>query len=175
MIDPHHRPERLLPAHRQNGHRQLDPLGDLVVLGILSKGGELGKSSAHRPRLRIQRGIVGPSGLVDLGRIGRKLVPETIEKNPLPALHQPLGVRAAKREMPEEGIAQQFVPRIDTRNRRVHQHQPIHLVPISCGVGVHHHVADVVRDDNGAVVSKSRDHGPNVPGLCLFVVARGGS
>ena len=47
---------------------------------------------------------MGPRGLVDLCRVGGKLVPEAVETNALAPRDEPLGVRAAKGEMPEQGV-----------------------------------------------------------------------
>src|SRR5882724_1160461 len=107
----HRRTKRLLTTECQHGHRQLAPgYKCLVIDSILIKGLELLEPGMHRTGLRVHFGVVGARGLRELLRIRRELVPEPIEIDPLATRHQPLGVGAPERKMPERVAADDIVP-----------------------------------------------------------------
>ncbi len=86
------------------------------------------------------------AGLVEVLRIGRELVPEAVEVDPLAALHEPFHVRAAEAEVPEQRVLQNLVPGADAGDRRVHQDQMADPARILGDEGVGDHVADIVGD-----------------------------
>src|SRR5258708_4865508 len=78
----HHRSEGFFAADGQDRHWQR-PLGEksLVVDDILIEGMELLETRVHRARPSIECGVVLTGGFMEVLRIGRELVPETIEIN----------------------------------------------------------------------------------------------
>src|SRR6476620_5887663 len=82
--------EALLAADRENGNLELAGSEEfLIVDGVLPEGGELRESIMHRVRPRIERCVVNSRLLIDVARIGRQLVVETIEVETLAASNQP--------------------------------------------------------------------------------------
>ena len=110
-------------------------------------------------------------GLAEALRIGRELVPEAVEVDPLAAGDQPLGIRALEREMPERARADDLVPGPDPGQRRVHDHEAGDPPRKLRREGVADHVADVVGDEVGPVDRERIEDARDVPPLGLLVVA----
>ena len=86
-------------------------------------------------------------GLAEGLRVGGKLVPEAVEVDAFASGDQPLHVRAAEAEMPQEWALEYLLPRADPRQRRVHQDEPGYPVRVLRGERVSDHIADVVGDE----------------------------
>ena len=119
----HHRAERLLAADRQHRHGQLALAGEegAVVGRILIEGRELREAGMHGAGQGVELGVVLARGLRECGRGRRKLVPEAVEIDALAPRDQPLHVRSAEAEVPEQRVLQDFLPRTDAGQRRVDQ------------------------------------------------------
>ena len=126
---------------------------DLVVLGVLRERGELLEGVVHVARPRVERGVMLARRLVDRLRIGRQLVVEAVEIDALAALDQPVDVRPAEIEMPQQRAFEDLVPRPDAGQRRVDHHPFGDAVGILRGERVADHVADVVGDEIGLLRS----------------------
>src|SRR4029077_16830655 len=164
------RTKRLLSADSQYGHRQLHPLENFIILCVLGKRRELGEPSPHSAWLCISGGKEISGRLVRLGQIASEVIPNSIEVDALAASHEPFGIRTMKIEMPNTGVQQNLLPRLDAWNRCVHYNQPLNFVRIHCSVGVSPHIADVVCDPKRLVISQRRHDCANVFGLRLLVV-----
>src|SRR5260221_3274548 len=100
-----------------------------------------------------------------------ELVIEAVEEDSLAALHEALDVRTAEIEMPRLWRTLDCVPWIDAGDRRVHHHETLDLVGIARGVGIRHHIADVVSYDRAAVKTQGQHHRAQVRRLGPLVVA----
>src|SRR5580765_5067560 len=98
----------------------------------------------HRAGSRVDPGVMATGRFVDLRRVARELVPETVEVDALAAGDQTLGVRAAEVEVPQRGQAHNLIPRRDAGHRRIYHNQAACLVRIARRVGIRDHRADVV-------------------------------
>jgi|HubBroStandDraft_2_1064218.scaffolds.fasta_scaffold608416_2 hypothetical protein len=63
-------------------------------------------------------GFTPPVGLGPLERRG-ELVPKPVEVNPFASRDEPLHIRTAEAEMPEQRVLENVLPRANTRQRRV--------------------------------------------------------
>src|SRR6267143_3019754 len=154
--------EGFLSTHCHHRHCQLRLFEDLVVLRILGERGKLREPSPHSTRLRVSGGKEISGGLVRLTRIAGKVVPYPVEVNTLPACHQPFCVRSMEVEVPNAGILENLAPGINPGDRCVHNNQPLNLIAVSSGVGVCHHVADVVSNNRCLVVSERSHYGTTI-------------
>src|SRR5258706_9732613 len=145
-------------------------LKQLVVLAVAIERRELLEAGMHRPRPRVDRGVVRARRFVDPRRICRKLVPEAIEVDALASLDQSLGVRSSEIEVPGAFAVRNRVPRLDAREWGIHQHQTFNLVGVLRGVGVRNHVTDVVSHNCRAVVAERPHDSPDVRGFRLLLV-----
>ena len=143
----------------------------LVLLGVLAEGGELVERRVHRPGLRVDLGVVVAGGLAPLGRVGRELVVEAIEVDPLSTLHQPLHVGPPEVEVPEQRIQELGLPGADPRERGIHHHQLLHPGRVLHDEGEGDRVPDVVGDHVDLLHLQRVEHAGDVPGLVLLVVA----
>ena len=112
-----------------------------------------------------------PCGLVDLRRVARELVPKAIEIDARASRHEPLGIRAPERKVPEQGIAHDLVPGRDAGNRRIHDHQLLRPVGIAGGIGIGDHGADIVPDNGRPIDAQVSEDGPDVGRLRALVIA----
>src|SRR5262245_39711936 len=101
----------------------------------------------HRARQRVEFGVVLAGGFAEAAGRGRKFVPEAIEVDALATGDQPLHVRAAKAEVPKQGILEDFFPWPDAWERRVDQDEARNALRKLRGESVPHHIADIVRDE----------------------------
>src|SRR5438045_9736670 len=101
----------------------------------------------HGPWLRIELGVMLARGFSESGRIGGELVPRSIEVDALAAGDESLHIRAAKAEMPEERVFEDFLPWSDARQRRIHQNKPRDPAWVLRCEGIADHIADVVGDE----------------------------
>src|SRR5437870_3917522 len=163
-------PNDFSPPTASTGMVKFHPFEDFVVLCVLRKGGELRKPSPHATGLRVRSSKRVSGGLVGLGRISSKVVPYTIKVDALTTCHQPFGIRPVKVEVPNSRVQENLIPRLDSWNRRIHYYQPLDLIRIHCSVGVSHHVADVMCDNQGLVIPQPGYDGTNVFRLRLLVV-----
>ena len=115
-----------------------------------------------------------PRGLVDLRGVAGELVPEAVEIDALASRDEPLGIRAAEGEMPEQGMAHEVVPGGDAGNRRIHHHQFSVCVGIAGGIGIGDHGAEIVPDDGRPIEAQVGEDGPDVGRLRALVIALGG-
>src|SRR6266567_8315164 len=76
-----------------------------------------------------------------------------------------------KVKVPDSGILENLTPGINPGNWRVHNDQPLNLIGVDRGVGVRHHIADVVSNNKCLVVSQRCHNGAHIFGLSLLVVA----
>src|SRR6266496_1898132 len=72
----------------------------------------------HRAWQRVELRIMFTRGLGEAPRIGRELVPESGQIDPLTPGDEPFGSRPLEGEMPEGAAADDLVPRADTGKRR---------------------------------------------------------
>src|SRR4051812_29512562 len=104
----------MIAAERQDRHLELAAREEgPVVDRVLIEGMELLEAGMHRAGPGIERGIMAPRRLGEPRRIGRKFIPEAIEIDAFAPGDQPLHVRPAEAEMPEQGILQYLLPRPD--------------------------------------------------------------
>src|SRR5215470_2181212 len=110
----HRRAERLLAAHGQYWHREF-PLREEgpIIDGVLIERRELREASVHGARQRVELRIVIACGFTEPARVRGELVPEAIEIDALAPRDQPLHVRTAKAEMPQQWIPQDLLPGAD--------------------------------------------------------------
>ena len=148
--------------------------GIAVVAGVLVEGGELHEAGMHRARHRVELGIVRARRFAEARRGRGKLVPEAIEIDALAACHQPLHVRPAEAEVPEQRVLEDLLPRPDAWHRRIDQDEARDSLGILRGKGIADHVADIVRDEVGSVDLQCIEHAGHVAGLRLLVEASGG-
>src|SRR5258708_145563 len=76
-----------------------------------------------------------------------------------------------KVKVPDSGILENLTPGINPGNWRVHNDQPLNLIGVDGGVGVRHHIADVVSNNKCLVVSQRCHNGAHIFGLSLLVIA----
>src|SRR5262245_5903090 len=74
------------------------------------EGGELHETGMHCAWHRVEPGIVRSRGFAEARRVGRKLVPEAVEIDALPAGYQPLHVRPTKTKVPEQRVLEDLLP-----------------------------------------------------------------
>src|SRR3984885_2804688 len=165
------RAEGLLSADGKHRHRELLLLKDLIVLGILRERGKLCEPGSHPSWLCVGCCEEVSGGFVRFPRIGRKIVPNSVEVDAFTSLHEPLCIGPVKVEVPDAGILQNFAPGINSRNWSIHHYQPFNLVWIGSSIRICHHVSDIVCYHERPVIPKSCYDCTNVPGLGLFVVA----
>src|SRR5438093_7262146 len=91
-------------------------------------------------------------GLVGLGRISGKVIPNSIQVDALSACHKPLSIGTVNIEVPDPGIQKNLRPWLDSRDGSIHDNEFLDLVWIQRRIGVRHHVADVVRNDERFIV-----------------------
>src|SRR3954463_16692499 len=103
--------------------------------------------------------------LFDRLRIGGELVPEAIEVDPFATFDQPLRIRSAEIEMPEQGTLDDVLPVANARQRRVDYHPPRDPVRILGGESVADHVTDVVGYQIGLVDLEAIENASEVSGL----------
>src|ERR1700737_3683983 len=117
--------EKLLGTDAKYRHGDLAALGEqrLVVGGVLAEYPKLLEGIVHRLRPCVQGSKVLPRIFIDPLRISGKLVPEAIEVDALPALHQPSLVRAPEIEVPQHRAANDVVP-IAYSGQRCIDHHP---------------------------------------------------
>jgi hypothetical protein len=163
----------IFSADSQDGHGQLCLLEELVVLRVPGKGGKLCEARSHPSGHSISGGEELSRGFIRLARIAGEVIPDAVEVNALPACHQALCIRSVEVEVPHAGVLQDLVPGLDAGNRSVHDNQPLDFVRVGCSIGVGDHVANIVRNHEGLVEAKCGDHGANVLGLRLLIVAAG--
>ncbi len=165
---------------------ELDRRG-IAVLGMKSLGGDgLAKSGVLKvtstdlknwdvtfnPTAPSDHGYEAhPAGLVDLRAVGCELVPEAIQINALAPGDEPLGIRAAEGEMPEERIADEVVPGWYAWNWSIHHDQLFGLVGIAGRISIGNHIADIVPDNCRLIDVQRRKNGPDIRCLSAFVVA----
>ena len=169
----HHRAEGFFAADGQHRHGELALLGKegLVVERILIEGGELREAGMHGAGQGIEFGVMLARGLGEGRGRGGKLVPEAVEIDALAPGDQPLHVRSAKAEVPQQRVLQDFLPRADAGQRRVDEDEARHTLRMLDGKGVADHVADIVGDEIGAVDLQRVEHAGDIAGLGLLVVA----
>src|SRR5207253_8110166 len=98
--------EKLLGTDGKHRHGDLAALGEqrLVVGGVLAECSKLLEGIVHRMRPCVQGSIVLPRIFIDPLGVSGQLVPEAIEVDALPALHQTLLVRAPEIEVHSIGL-----------------------------------------------------------------------
>src|SRR5260370_25082567 len=166
--------EGLLSTYLHPRHSELRLFEGLIVLRILGERGKVLEGGPNASWLRVSGGKEVSGGLVWLPRIAGKVIPYPVKIDTFPACHQPFGIRSMKVEVPNSRILENLAPRINPRDRCVHNNQPLNLVGISRSVGVCDHIADVMGNNKCLVVSQRGDNGANILGLSLFVVTAGG-
>jgi hypothetical protein len=77
----------------------------------------------HRAWHRVELGVVNASGLAEPAGRGRELVPDPIEIDALAPRHEPLHIRTAKAEVPEQRIFQDFFPWPNAGQRRIDENK----------------------------------------------------
>ena len=107
--------------------------------------------------------------------VRKKLVPEAVEIDAFASGDQPLHIRAAEAEMPQERALQYFLPRSDPRQRCVHQGEPGYPVRVLGGERVSDHIADVVGDEVHPFNPERVENASDILALCLLVVSTGGT
>src|SRR6266481_7025951 len=167
------RTEGLFSAYRHHRHSQLGLFEDLIVLRILGERGKLREPSPHSTWLRLRSSKEISVSLVGLTRIAGEVVPYPVQVDTLSACHQPFRIRSMEVEMPNSMILENLIPGINPRDRCVHNNQPRNLVGVHRGVGVCHHIADVVSNNKCFVVSQRGHNGAHILGLSLLLVAVG--
>ena len=120
-----------------------------------------------RVRPRIKRGVMSPRALVDVLRVRRQFIVETIEVEPLTAGDQALFVRAVEVEMPRPVVVDHVLPMTEAGQRRVHHHPAGDAAAVLRREGVTDHVADIVRDqrDRGRDPELVKDRGDILAGF----------
>src|SRR5579863_2793237 len=165
------RAEGLLSADGKHRHRELVLLEDLIVLGILRERGKLREPSSHPAWLCVGCREEVSGGFVRFSRIGREVVPDSVEVNAFPALHKPFCIRTVKVEVPDARILKDLTPWLDPWNWSIHHYEPFNLVWIGSSIRICHHVSDIVCYHERPVMPKSCYGCTNVAGLGLLVVA----
>src|SRR5215469_14703842 len=161
----------LLTSYSQYRHGQLRLLENLVVFGVLGESCELSKTGAHSAGLGVGRCKEVSGGFIRLAAVAREVIPDTVEIDALAASDKPLCVGAVKMEMPDAGIEQDFIPRLNSGDRSVHYDEAFDFIGIKGSVGVTHHVSNVVSNDGGAVIAQCGDDCAHVLGLSFLVIA----
>src|SRR3984957_20129682 len=151
----------------QYGHRQLACTCQecFVVERVLGKRPKLFKGIMYGMRACIELLVVLASSLVNLLRIGRKLVVEPIEINPLAPGNQALLVRPAKVEVPQQWAANDIVPVAYAGKRSVDRNPAANARGVLNRQGIADHVSDVVGDEIGLLHLKGIHYPDNVDGL----------
>src|SRR6476620_7490908 len=83
-----------------------------------SNAANLRKARMHGARTRVQLSVMPPSRLAETARSGGELVPKPVEVNPFASCDEPLHIRTAEAEMPEQRVLENVLPRANTRQRR---------------------------------------------------------
>ena len=114
---------------------------------------------------------MAPGGLVDrlgpLGEARSRTGRDRCARGPAPAARRPgRGIK-----VPQRGAADDLVPGADARQRRVDDNPVHHPRGILRGERIADHVADVVRDQRGAIDLQSVHDARDVAGLRLLVIA----
>ena len=138
-----------------------------------SKAANCAKPAVHRARQRVQLGVMLTRGLGEAAGRRGKLVPEAVEVDALAARDEALHVGPAEPEVPQQRVLQDLLPRADPRHRSVDQNEARHPLRVLHGEGVADHVADIVRDEIGAIDLERVENARHVAGLGLLVVSRG--
>src|SRR5712671_1787087 len=128
----------------------------------------------HCARHRVELGIMRARRFAEARRGRRKLVPEAIEIDTLSAGHQPLHVRPAEAKVPEQRVFEDLLPRSDSGQRRVDENETRDSVGILRRKSIADHVADIMRDEVGAVDFQLIKYACHIAGLRLLVKASGG-
>ena len=108
---------------------------------------------------------------IDRSRIGGQLVPKPIEVDALASFHEPLDVRSAEIEMPQQWAARDLLPGANTRQRGVYHDKPHDALGKLRGERIPHHVADVMGDDIGFLNPQSVQNPSDIAPLRRFVIA----
>src|SRR5713101_424603 len=159
--------ERLLSTNRHHRHSQFGLFEDLVVLRILGEGGKLCEPGPHSAWLCVGRGKEISGVFVWFTWISSKVIPYPVKVDTLAACYQAFRIRSVKVEVPNSGILQNLTPRINPRNRCIHNDQPLNLVGVHRSIGVRDHIADIVSNNKCLVVSERGDNGTHILGLSL--------
>src|SRR6266403_2370835 len=104
--------EKLFGTDGQHRRSDLAVLGEqrLVVSGVLAECPKLLEGVVHRMRPCVQGSKVLPRVFIDPLGVCGQIVPEAIEVDALPALHQTLLVRTPEIEVPQHRAANDVVP-----------------------------------------------------------------
>ena len=145
----------------------------LVVDGVLVEGLELLEPGVHGTGPGVQSRVMRARSLGELLRIGRELVPKTIQIDPLTAGDQAFGVRSPEREMPERVVADDVVPGADARQRRIDDDEPADPRGILGGQRIPHYVPDIVGHEVGLIDLEGVQDAGDVVSLGLLVIAPG--
>ena len=109
---------------------------------------------------------------VEMLRISRELIPEAVEIDALATGDEPLHVRPAKAEVPQQRVLENLFPWPDSGHGRINQDEAPDTIRMLHGEGEANHVPDVMGYEidlpNAELVENSRD----VLRLILFVEAR---
>ena len=111
-----------------------------------------------------------PRRFIDFARIGGQFVIESIEINAFPPRHQPLLVRTAEVEMPEQRALFDLVPIADARQRRIDHHPFGDPRRILRGERIADHVADIVRHQIGVLDFQGIHYAGDIHRLVLLGV-----
>ena len=109
--------ERFFASQREDRDIKLPRRNKCAVVDrILVKCCELRKARMHGARTRVQLRVMPPSRLAETARSGGELVPKPVEVNPFASRDEPLHIRTAEAEMPEQRVLENVLPWANTRN-----------------------------------------------------------
>src|SRR5260221_1834803 len=140
--------EKLLRTDGKHRHADLAALVEqrLVVGGVLAECSKLLEGIVHRMRPCVQGSIVLPRIFIDPVGVSGQLVPEAIEVDTLPALHQTLLVRTPEIEVPQHRVASDVVPIAYSGQRCIDHHPARDPDRILSSQRIADHIADVMCD-----------------------------
>ena len=165
--------EKLLGTDGKHRHGDLAALGEqrLVVGGVLAECSKLLEGIVHRMRPCVQGSIVLPRIFIDPLGVSGQLVPEAIEVDALPALHQTLLVRTPEIEVPQHRAASDVVPIAYSGQRCIDHHPARDPDRILSSQRIADHIADVMCDQVCLLDVECIHDAGNVDRLVLLGVA----
>src|SRR3979409_2551035 len=151
----------------------LPPLASNALLSVASwlNAPNCSKASCIRMRPCVQGSIVLPRIFIDPPGITGQLVPEAIEVDALPALHQTLLVRTPEIEVPQHRAASDVVPIAYSGQRCIDHHPARDPDRILSSQRKTDHIADVMCDQVCLLDLECIHNAGNVDRLVLLGVA----